>query len=191
MSWFFEVTRQLGTKLPRVWVETGTFRGDTTARQVAWFRHIFTIELDPTLAAAARERFKDEPTVEVHEGDSAEVLAWLCATSPHLQEPAVFYLDGHWSGGVTARGREEEDGCPLLREVAVLGRREYEDLIVVDDVRLFGKKVVSGSGGDWPPTEFDWRHVTEESLLAAYSRPAEVHYCQGIDRLVLVPSGVK
>jgi len=186
LSWFFELTRRVERRAPRVFVETGTFRGDCAAREAAWFRHVFTIELDPELAEAARKRFADEPNVEVIEGDSGEVLPFLIAR-PELQEPALFYLDGHWSGGITARGRLDEDGCPLLREMEALGHRSFADIIVIDDARLFGKKTVSGTGGDWPPTEFDWRHITEESLVRAYGRECEVKMAEDVDRLILLP----
>src|SRR5262245_20655003 len=101
VSWFVELTRRLGRPAPRMWVESGTFRGDTTAQQVPWFSAIITIEIDPALAAAARERFKNEPSIAVLQGDSAEVLATLCDISPKLREPVLFYLNRHWSGGIT------------------------------------------------------------------------------------------
>jgi predicted O-methyltransferase YrrM len=50
-------------------VEAGTYRGDTSAYFAPHARKVVTIEVDPGLAAKARERFaqtpKDEPAVDI------------------------------------------------------------------------------------------------------------------------------
>ena len=53
-----------------------------------------------------------------------------------LSEPALFWLDGHYSGGGTARGATD---TPVVEELtAVLGSRERRHAVVVDDARCFG-----------------------------------------------------
>jgi hypothetical protein len=185
MSWFTIQCRKHAIPIPSVFVETGTFRGDTACAQAMYFAKVHTIELDPLLAEKARKRFADHPRVVVHEGDSAEVLARLADS---IAEPAVFYLDAHWSGGETARGDPAEDGCPILRELQVLGRRPYADVVFVDDARLMGRKSWSGEdGSDWPRTEFDWRHVTDDTMRRAYGRLCRVFHTDDIDRVILFP----
>ena len=99
-------------------VETGTFVGDTTAFLAERCPRVITIELDPDLAARARARFEDQPGVTVVEGDSGALLGGLLHD---LDEPALFWLDGHFSGpheGIqTARGRTD---TPLLEELKAL-----------------------------------------------------------------------
>ena len=189
MSWFVNTLKKYGLRRPKVFVETGTFRGDNAAYQANWFLQVHTIELDPKLAADAKARFADAKTISVHEGDSAEVLAILADI---IHEPALFYLDAHWSGGQTALGKPEDNGCPVLRELQALSLRPYADIIVIDDMRLMGKQEWSGEDGtDWPRTQFDFRHVTPSAILRAYSRPHRSFEADDYDRLILVPELVK
>jgi hypothetical protein len=111
-------------------VETGTYLGDTTAGLIGSFARIFTIELDSTLAAAARDRFKDQPSVTAVEGDSATELANLI---PSLNGPAVFWLDAHNCGPHTA-----DAPLPLLTELQTISERGQPDVILIDDAHHMG-----------------------------------------------------
>lgn len=114
-------------------VETGTFLGDTSWALAKEFRQVFTIEVEPSLAALARERFRRMPGVTVVEGDSALLLPELCRS---LDGACLFYLDGHYSGGITGMGTEE---CPILAELqAIFDHVAHPFRIVIDDARLFG-----------------------------------------------------
>jgi hypothetical protein len=98
---------------------------------------IYTIELDPGLYAAANRRFARHRSIHVLQGDSGTVLGRLIAEIP---EPCLFWLDGHYSGGVTARGPTD---TPILTELEhVLSRGNLRDVILIDDARCF-----SGEGG--------------------------------------------
>lgn len=114
-------------------VETGTFFGDTTWSLRKSFERIHTIEVQPELAALARERFRKIPSITVHEGDSASLLAGLCES---IKTPCLFYLDGHYSGGATGMGEKE---CPAIEELdAIFSTMKHAFRIVIDDARLFG-----------------------------------------------------
>lgn len=112
-------------------VETGTFRGDTTAWAAQNFRRVTTIELSPKYHREAVERFRDQPHVRVLNGSSAAVLK---AVVPALAGPALFWLDAHWSGLDTAGAKTE---CPLLEELGALNATAHPHVILVDDARLF------------------------------------------------------
>jgi hypothetical protein len=116
-----------------IFVETGTYKGGTTWCLLGTFRRMVTIEVVAELASLAKERFRGHPEVMVIEGDSATVLPDVCRT---LDEPCLFYLDGHYSGGITGMGETE---CPVIEELRViftLTRVPFR--IVIDDARLFG-----------------------------------------------------
>ncbi len=114
-------------------VETGTFFGDTTWHFRNSFERIHTIEIQPELAALARERFRKFSSISVHEGDSASLLAGLCET---MKTTCIFYLDGHYSGGSTGMGEKE---CPVIEELdAIFSTMNHKFRIVIDDARLFG-----------------------------------------------------
>ncbi len=116
-----------------IFVETGTYKGGTTWCLLGEFRRIQTIEVVPGLASLAKERFRKFSHVTVIEGDSATVLPGICSK---LDGPCLFYLDGHYSGGITGMGSEE---CPVIRELeAVFTHTRVPYRIVIDDARLFG-----------------------------------------------------
>jgi hypothetical protein len=117
----------------RVFIETGTYLGDTVHALRRRFREIHSIELDSTLYEAARRRFAGFRSVTIHHGDSATVLPELLS---RLTEPALFWLDGHFSGGTTARGERD---TPIQAELRCVLRHPIEGhVVLIDDARLFG-----------------------------------------------------
>ncbi|MFO0874783.1 MAG: hypothetical protein U0575_12535 [Phycisphaerales bacterium] len=150
-----QVVRETAERLGRrILIESGTFLGDMVAAMQARparagapddapptgtsggihaFDAIHTIELAPHLAAAAKRHFRGDARVVVHQGDSALLLPEILRT---IHEPVVFWLDGHWSAGVTARGDRD---TPILAELAAIfaHRCAREHAILVDDARLF------------------------------------------------------
>lgn len=117
----------------RVLVETGTFFGDMVAAMKGEFAKIYSIELSEELYANAQKRFRKDKNIELICGDSGKVLGDLVDS---LDEPALFWLDGHYSGGITAKA---EVDTPILDEIAcILDARERKHVIIIDDARCFG-----------------------------------------------------
>jgi hypothetical protein len=115
-----------------VLVETGTFRGDTVEALRNDFPKLITIELFEPLHAAAREKFRDDPRIEPLLGSSEALLPSVIRD---IASPIVYWLDGHYSGPGTARGNI----CPVLGELeAIFARNNPDDIILIDDARLFG-----------------------------------------------------
>ena len=74
-------------------------------------------------------------------GESSGLLPQILAA---IGEPVVFWLDAHYSGGVTAKGATE---CPLERELQIIADHAWHNhIILIDDVRLMGS-------GDYPSLE--------------------------------------
>src|SRR5688572_15711107 len=94
-----------------VLIETGTYLGDMIHAMRKSFTRIFSFELDEKLAAQARERFAGDKHVEIIQGDSGKLLGDCLAT---INEPCLFWLDGHYSGGITAKGSLE---TPIKNEL--------------------------------------------------------------------------
>src|SRR5919197_4861798 len=110
----FSIDRRLLARLTellplKVFVETGTYEGDSLQAATDFFDELHTIELSDELFARAAERFEGSPQVQVHHGSSPDVLGEL---SGRLRRRSVLYwLDAHWCGEDSARGEVE---CPLL-----------------------------------------------------------------------------
>lgn len=125
----------------RVLVETGTYLGDTIYALYNDFDEIYSVELSEHYFNKAKKRFSSYPKIKLVFGDSGEQLFRLV---PQLQQPALFWLDGHYSAGLTAKGEKE---CPVYEELdAIFGARQ-KHYIVIDDARLFVGK------NDYPKME--------------------------------------
>ncbi len=69
----------------------------------------------------------------IRRGDSAEVLPALLG---QIDEPCLFWLDGHYSGPKTGRG---ETDTPILRELeAIFAHRVKTHVVIIDDARGYG-----------------------------------------------------
>ncbi|HLF65795.1 MAG TPA: hypothetical protein VI603_18685 [Saprospiraceae bacterium] len=116
-------------------IETGTYLGNMILAQKDNFSRIYSIELGEQLWKNAVNRFKDYGHITIMHGDSGKVLNTI--TGP-LDKPAIFWLDGHYSGGITAKG---EKACPILAEVdAIMGHQKLNHVLLVDDARCFNGK---------------------------------------------------
>ena len=116
----------------RTLVETGTYKGTTVAAMLDQFEQIYTIELDYELWERADDRFLQYPHVHVVQGDSGEVLPSILAS---IFNRCLFWLDGHFSGGETARGGTD---TPIVEELAAICSHQRKDhVVLIDDARLF------------------------------------------------------
>lgn len=120
-----------------VLVETGTYLGDMVFAMRNQFKRIESIELDESLYCLATLQFRPWSRIRIHQGDSAKVLPKILGT---MNSPALFWLDGHYSGGVTAMGDKDS---PILDELSAIARHPvHGHVILIDDARLF-----TGEGG--------------------------------------------
>lgn len=116
-----------------VFVETGTFKGDTVANMIPFFEQLSTIEFSEPLWEEAVARFKNESKVEVLLGNSPEVLAGIRPTLGDT--PTLFWLDAHWCVAENTAGDQSQ--CPLLGEIRAINRLSDMSVILIDDARLF------------------------------------------------------
>ena len=115
----------------KILVETGTYLGDMVEAQRNHFQKIYSIELSKKLFRRATKRFKADSHITILNGDSGIVLNKLL---PAIDKPALFWLDGHYSEGITAKGAKE---CPVVEELEAILKSDYYHIILVDDARLF------------------------------------------------------
>lgn len=114
-------------------IETGTFHGDMIEAMKRTFPKIYSIELSRYYFEKAQRKFKLDRNVELLFGDSGIVLGELLQT---IKQPALFWLDGHYSEGMTAKG---EKYTPIFEELHhILNHDEPRHVIIIDDARLFG-----------------------------------------------------
>lgn len=118
-------------------VETGTYYGDMIYAQLDNFSRIYSIELSERLYRKAKRRFKKNESVTLLHGDSSEVLREIV---PTFKEPVLFWLDGHYSGGITAQGKLD---TPIWEELTTILQSGVRHMILIDDARCFEEKGLS------------------------------------------------
>jgi hypothetical protein len=134
-------------------IETGTYLGDMVEAQKNRFSKIVTIELSEKLFNDAKKRFSKDGNITVIHGDSGKVLYEVLK---NIKSPAIFWLDGHFSGGITAMGDKE---CPIFEEInAIFTTSNYNHILLIDDARLF-----VGQGG-YPTIDELTKHIKTKNV---------------------------
>ena len=126
--------RQFGVS---VFVETGTYEGETTYRLRRDFDRLFTVEIDPELARLARMRFAPLKRISPIESSGPDGLRTALR---EIRAPALFWLDSHPCSTKTSGS-----GSPAVEELRQVMEHEVPGhVVLIDDVRL-----LTGSDG-WP-----------------------------------------
>lgn len=113
-------------------IETGTLYGDMDYAMKDRFKHIYSIELNEDLWRRAVHRFRHYGHIQILHGDSGEVLPRILR---QVSTKCLFWLDGHYSGGITAKGLTE---TPIMQEIqAILQHPIKGHVLLIDDARCF------------------------------------------------------
>ena len=115
----------------KVLVETGTYLGYMVSAQKQNFKKIYSIELSDDLYKRAYNKFKRYDHINLIHGDSGEKMKEVLKD---IDEPAIFWLDGHYSAGITAKGSLN---CPIWKELDAIFSNRSDHIILIDDARDF------------------------------------------------------
>ncbi|MEK7568570.1 MAG: hypothetical protein AAB497_00455 [Patescibacteria group bacterium] len=128
-----KIVRRFGKKNKlKTFIETGTAGGLMINAVKNIFSKIVSIELDNFLFENAKNNFANYKNVTLIHGDSGEKLIEIL---PTISEPALFWLDAHYSGEGTAKGEVE---TPVIKELlTIFSRKNAKDIILIDDARCF------------------------------------------------------
>lgn len=171
---FYKVTAIPKTKQ---YIETGCYRGDGLAKVIDHYEQVHSIELSETWYGHCVNRFKNYPNVHIHFGNSKYVLPEILSK---IKEPVTIYLDAHFCAGETAFGEENINGfssSPLLTELDIIHEHPYNDIIIIDDCRMLGKRGCSNVDANndlWPSYEYDWTAITEDAIRARMKNAYEI-----------------
>lgn len=113
-------------------VETGTSDGSGLAKALlVGFKELRSIEIDPLLAAKAKQRFSNNRNIKILCGDSAKDLWELIKD---IEAPITFWLDGHNVFPVVGK-----KNCPLLEELDQIKNHPIKNhTILIDDMHCLG-----------------------------------------------------
>ena len=118
------------------------------------FKEIYSIELDEAIHKQAQKRFSKFSNISIIQGDSRDRLPEILR---NIDEPCLFWLDSHYSGGITAKKGEQE---PVVEELNCLVNHPLftQHIILIDDGCYFENK-------DQHPTINDLKKI----ILERYS----------------------
>lgn len=141
------------------WIETGTHLGDTAELLATVADRVHTIEPAEELFKKAQTRLSHLRHVTVHFGTSEDSLEPILRQT---QGNVTFWLDGHYSAGVTFEGKAD---TPILEELNLIAqyRPQFQGIaVLIDDVRCFNPKLPEFT--DYPPKEFLVNWSLEQGL---------------------------
>jgi hypothetical protein len=152
----WEVIRRYGGV--GLWIETGTYYGETTTFLAKLGKKVISIEPDLNLMQSAKLKFTEVDNIEIIFGTSELILNDLL---PSLQlsdlNDISFWLDGHYSGDLTFKG---EIDTPIVIELEYIDKyvlKEVEKVtILIDDFRCFLPDYLEHLGYPKPEYLVEW-----------------------------------
>ena len=155
MNYLIEYLEMKEYKHIKNFVETGTYKADTTLMISKHFENVYTTEIVPTLYNQSKERAQQEGVENITFllGDSVELLKEI---TPRVAQGAVFFLDAHQSGGDTSNNGKNH--VPLFQELdVILSNKVGPSIYIINDLRLFDKF-------------WDWAGITPVTILAKFAK---------------------
>lgn len=144
----------------RILVETGTYYGLMLQGCLPHFDQLYSIEVEPHFYRRACRVFSGHPKVKLLRGDSAEVLPPLLRT---ISVPCLFWLDAHYSGGLTGQARIE---TPIRTELEAIFHHPCRHVVLIDDADCFD------GTHDYP--EVEWIAETAKTNGYAFAKGQNV-----------------
>ncbi len=115
----------------KLFVETGTYKGDMIYALKSNFEQLISVELSELYYKNAVDKFRKDKNVKLYFGDSGLLMPQIIK---EIDVKSLFWLDGHFSSGNTAQG---ELDCPIFGELDAIFTSNYSHVLLIDDARYF------------------------------------------------------
>jgi hypothetical protein len=147
----------------KTFIETGTYKADTTILASKHFEQVHTTEIYEPLYNESKKRAQNENITNItfHLGDSAtllnEILEKIKDENKENKIGFVFFIDAHISGNDS--GWNSKVRVPLIDELEVI--LKYSDklgpsVFIFDDVRFWKGQTNEA---------WDWSHITPQIIM--------------------------
>ena len=133
-------------------VETGTYKAETTLMAAKHFKNVYTMEIYEPLYKESMERANDEKVnnINFYLGDSLDCLPEIALK---VRVGAIYFIDAHISGGDSSWNGKNR--VPLIEELDIIISEPIgPSVFILDDLRLW--KTIKA---------WDWEHITNESII--------------------------
>jgi len=139
----------------KYFVETGSYKGDTSMSVSPLYEKVYAIEIEKTLYEDGINSAKSKgiENITFINGDSVSVLPEIITD---IKEGAVFFIDAHLSGRDS--GWNQKERVPILSElVSILDSKIGPSVFIINDLRL------------WKSCVWDWAHISNELILNVFT----------------------
>tara|TARA_B100001996_G_C18659127_1_gene592383 strand:- start:119 stop:859 length:741 start_codon:yes stop_codon:yes gene_type:complete len=150
-----------GLNKTKTYIETGTYYGLNLEEVLNEYRTIYSIEIEKKWIEYNKKKFEGKKNIKLIQGDSSLKLPELCF---EIKDEVTFFLDAHYSGEGTGY---KEKISPIIEELeSIFNRKNKNDIVIIDDSRLFGKITVEGSDDHpyYKRAELDWTSIPFENI---------------------------
>ena len=125
-----------------LWIETGTYYGETTKLLSKISKKTISIEADKELFETSKKKLKNLKNVELFNGKSEDLLDKLISENFDFKNICI-YLDAHLCQdhlkNIQTFG-SEDNATPILKELEIIKKYygKFEKFnVLIDDIRLF------------------------------------------------------
>ena len=128
-----------------LWIETGTYYGETTKLLSKISKKTISIEADKNLFETSNKILKNFKNVEILNGKSEDLLDKVISKNLNFQNVCI-YLDAHLCQDHLKNTKtfgNEDTATPILNELEIVSKyvSSFEKIVVlIDDIRLFQGK---------------------------------------------------
>lgn len=148
-------------KIPRYqnikyFVETGTYRGDSTLLAAKHFHHVYTTEIHEGLHNEAKQRADREGITNITFllGDSVKLIGDVARQTC---ESSCYFIDSHISGSES--GWNGTQRVPIFEELTqILQHQHGPSVFIIDDARL------------WQGKTWDWQHISDQGIVDFFTK---------------------
>tara|TARA_B110001469_G_C9475168_1_gene238546 strand:- start:32 stop:661 length:630 start_codon:yes stop_codon:yes gene_type:complete len=125
-----------------LWIESGTYYGDTTNMLSKIAKKVISIEADERLSNLAKKKFERTKNIEIILGKSEDLLKNILIKN-YIYRNVCIYLDAHLCQDHLINKKtfgNEETGTPIKIELNVIEseKNNFDNInLLIDDIRLF------------------------------------------------------
>lgn len=140
-------------------VETGTYKGESTMVCAKMIKNVYTIEICEELYHSTKNDLlsKGYTNIEFILGDSLVELDGIMKKVEENNMGSIFFIDAHISGMDSSWNKVER--VPLVQELNIILKYKIKpSVFIIDDLRLWKQKC------------WDWSHITNEVILSQFEK---------------------
>ena len=162
-----------------LWIETGTYYGNTTSYLSKISEKVISIEADLRLADLAQKKFKNVDNIEVLHGKSEELLRDILINNYRYKNICI-YLDAHLCHDHLNNKKTfgtENNGTPIKLELEFIESQihNFDHLnLLIDDIRLFNSNFQNYPDNNYlvkwcQKNNFNWE-IQQDIFIAKFKK---------------------